>query len=757
MLGAHLCFKQLVTTTAFLCLSSSYAAIATESLTLKPAMSQTVTNAQVLDSSQLPVTSEEKSLTCDSPDQTKFPSTVVDGNGEAEHDISLNSVQPKPAGDLQSISGVSPLPASGCQSQLRSCTSCNNFRWAVPTLGNNQVVEFSLNWPPYKKQLVENGARCESQPTTDHHICWNVNRYCSQLRNSKALTDYLSGIRVEPSDQPSTRQPPTNFNSPLAETNPGLPPGILTPDRPLPPLPTTPPETPTPIPPLTPPPETLPNLPAELEVKVQVERVEVLGSTVFSPEELQAVVASFIGKEATFEELLAMRTAITRLYTDNGYTTSGAFLPSQDLTEGVVMIQVVEGGIERIEIEGLKHLRRDYVQDRISLATQTPVNLRRLEVALQLLQLDPLFDTVQAELSAGTAPGLSILKLNVTETPRVTVAVIGQNQDSPGVGSLRGTVAIANHNLFGFGDRLSAEYSLTAGIDSYNFRYQIPLNPHSGTLSFFYGRSRSELIEEPFSRLDINAQSSDLSLSFRQPLVYTPSTEFILSLSFDWRRSETFLLGDIPFSFSIGPETGRSQASVLRFSQEWTNRSATTVLAARSQFSFGLDAFNATIDKRGPDGRFMSWLGQFQWVQALGGNTILIARAGAQLTNDSLLPLEQFSIGGVDTVRGYRQNQRVADNGIVGSLEVRFPLVRDPDGIGTIQLAPFFDIGKVWNHNGEVIDVNTFASIGLGLRWQLDPYISAQLEWGIPLISVPDEGNTLQDHGITFFFRFQPF
>ncbi|HAJ61090.1 MAG TPA: ShlB/FhaC/HecB family hemolysin secretion/activation protein, partial [Cyanobacteria bacterium UBA8543] len=137
----------------------------------------------------------------------------------------------------------------------------------------------------------------------------------------------------------------------------------------------------------------------------------------------------------------------------------------------------------------------------------------------------------------------------------------------------------------------------------------------------------------------------------------------------------------------------------------------------------------------GIDGRFTSWLGQFQWVQSLGGGAIFIARTGAQLSFDSLLPIEQFSVGGIDTVRGYRQNQRVADNGIVGSVEARFPIVNQPDGIGTIQLAPFFDIGTVWNHQGEIPSPSTLASIGLGLRWQLEPYLYARLDWGIPLIS----------------------
>ncbi|MEQ9372484.1 MAG: ShlB/FhaC/HecB family hemolysin secretion/activation protein [Coleofasciculus chthonoplastes F3-SA18-01] len=538
----------------------------------------------------------------------------------------------------------------------------------------------------------------------------------------------------------------------MSQTNPDIPPGILEPTRPnLPSLPTTPPETPPPLPPLTPTPV------PDLEINVTVERVEVLGSTVFSPAELQAVVAPFIGQNASFEELLAIRTAITELYTDNGYTTSGAFLPSQDISDGVVRIQVVEGSIERIEIQGLERLRDDYVRSRIQLATQTPVNIRRLEEALQLLQLDPILDQIQAELSAGTMAGTSVLNLQLEEANPWMSSVTIENRDSPSVGSLGGTVRVENQNLLGLGDRISADYGITEGVDQYSLSYEVPLNPRDGTLSLSYNHSDSDIVEDPFSVLDINSNSETFSVGFRQPIVHTPTSDFALSLSLDLRQSQTFVLDDIPFSFSLGPEDGESKVTVLRFSQDWLNRSTDRVLAARSQFSFGLNAFDATINDTGTDGRFMSWVGQFQWVQALGEDSIIIARAGAQLSHDSLLPLEQFNIGGIDTVRGYRQNQRVADNGIIGSVEVRLPIIRQPEGIGTVQIAPFFDIGTVWNHKGEVTNPNTLASIGLGLLWQRDPSWSAQLYWGIPLNSVEDEGGSLQDNGITFSILFQPF
>ncbi len=116
--------------------------------------------------------------------------------------------------------------------------------------------------------------------------------------------------------------------------------------------------------------------------------------------------------------------------------------------------------------------------------------------------------------------------------------------------------------------------------------------------------------------------------------------------------------------------------------------------------------------------------------------------------------MERFSIGGVDTVRGYRQNQLVADNGILGSVEVRVPLTSDPK---VLQLVPFFEIGTVWNNREIDPDPATISSLGLGLRWLIIPNFSLHLDYGIPLISVGDRGNSLQENGLYFSIRYQPF
>ena len=93
--------------------------------------------------------------------------------------------------------------------------------------------------------------------------------------------------------------------------------------------------TPAPSPQLEPRPTPTEPVPA-IEAKVKVKKVEVLGSTVFSAEELTKVFAPLIDKEVTFEQLLEICSAITDLYTRNGYTTSGAVLPRQDVSNGTI-------------------------------------------------------------------------------------------------------------------------------------------------------------------------------------------------------------------------------------------------------------------------------------------------------------------------------------------------------------------------------------------------------------------------------------
>lgn len=525
---------------------------------------------------------------------------------------------------------------------------------------------------------------------------------------------------------------------------------------PLPPEPTEP-VLPTPAPNPTPEP-----VPVEPSISFPVTRIEVSGSTILTLADLEPITKPLEGRSVTLEELRQAADAITQLYLDRGFITSRAVLTEQTIQGGVVQIQVIEGSIAEIQIEGTQRLKQSYIRQRIELGAKTPLNRDKLEDQLRLLKADPLFTNVEASLRPGTQLGQSILIVRVTESKALTGFVGSDNYSPPSVGSVRLGAGLTYRNITGVGDEASATYyrTTTDGADSFDFTYRLPLNALNGTLQLRAAPSYNRITEDDFADLDIRGGNGLYELSFRQPVVRSPREELAFSLGLSFENGQTFLLQDTPFPFGIGPDAdGKSITRVLKFGQDYVRRDATGAWAVRSQFSFGLPIFNATQnDAPTPDGRFFSWLGQVQRVQRLGAAHLLIVQGDLQLTPDSLLPSQQFVIGGGQSVRGYRQNARSGDNGFRVSIEDRIALARDEAGVPVFQVAPFFEAGKVWNKSdnpNRLPDQTFLAAVGVGLLWQPVPQFFLRFDYGYPIIKLDDRGGDIQDDGFYFSVYYQ--
>ena len=500
---------------------------------------------------------------------------------------------------------------------------------------------------------------------------------------------------------------------------------------------------------------------AKVPERITVDRFEVEGNRAVDSDELTEVLAPYTNKSLSFTELLQARSAITEYYTERGYITSGAYIPLQKLQNKTVKIQVVEGYLEDIQITGNKRLNSDYFSDRIETASDS---LQREELlsALQLLQQDPLITSISAELEAGTRPGASVLAVDVKEADSFKTPISLDNRRTPSVGSFRRQLAIDEGNLLGFGDNLFLAYSNTEGSDAFDGSYAVPFNARNGTLTVSGGLSSSEVVEEPFNQLNILGDSHYYELSLRQPVIQTPTQEFALGITASRRNSDISSLleqFDVPPS-ELSPgadESGQTRVSALRFFQEWTSRNNNEVIAARSQFNLGLDVFDATVNESAPDSRFLAWQGQAQWARQLAPDTSFLLRGGIQLATTSLLSSEQFGLGGLETLRGYRQDLLLTDNAAFASAEIRLPIFRIDQIDSVFQLAPFFDVGTAWN-NGEERnpETNTLASIGMGLRLLFNSF-TARLDWGIPLVSVDSDKKTWQENGLYFSVEYDPF
>lgn len=496
-------------------------------------------------------------------------------------------------------------------------------------------------------------------------------------------------------------------------------------------------------------------------VPIQVSRIEVTGSTVLSSEQLNRITKPFEGSTVSFQELTSVIDEINQLYLEQGYTNSRAILEAQTIANGVVQIRVVEGTLERIEVEGTRRLNPSYVRSRVNLGVGTPLNTTKLEEQLRLLRADPLFKNVEAILRSGSGPGQSILVVRVTEADPFEADVSFDNYSPPSVGSERLGINASDRNLTGNGDELAASYyrTTTGGADVFDFSYRIPLNAMNGTLQLRAAPNRNEVTQSPFDEFDIRGESQLYEISYRQPFIRSLREEFALSIGFAYQSGQTFTFaGPTPFGF--GPdERGVSRTSVIKFGQDYLRWDSLGAWSLRSQFSFGTGLFNATTNPDSiPDGRFVSWQGLVQRVQVLNKNNLLILQADLQLTPDALLPSQQFIIGGGQSLRGYRQNVRAGDNGVRFSVEDRMTLYRNKEGNAVFQLVPFVDLGTVWNVSGNPnsLQNQTFlASAGLAVQWMPLPNLNLRLDYGLPLVDLDDRGENIQDSGFYFSINYQ--
>ncbi|MEL6462969.1 MAG: ShlB/FhaC/HecB family hemolysin secretion/activation protein [Cyanobacteria bacterium J06621_15] len=520
--------------------------------------------------------------------------------------------------------------------------------------------------------------------------------------------------------------------------------------------------TPKPLPPddtpIIPTPPTSAPQPEDSTIQIPVRKIEVTGSTILSQEEIAAITKTVEGRSVTLQELRGVVDKITQVYLSRGYITSRAVLTDQTINDGVVRVIIVEGSLEKIEVNGTRRLNKSYIRSRIRLGVDRPLQAGKIEEQLRLLRLDSLLKDVEATLKPGTKLGQSILSITVEEANAISGFIGVDNYSPPAVGSERLGSVISFRNPIGIGDELSASYyrSTAGGSNSFDFNYRVPINPMNGTLQLRYAPSDSKIIRSEFSdRFDITSDRELYEISFRQPLVRKLREEFALSLGFALQDGQTFLDGLPAPDLAIGSdENANTKTRVLKFGQDYIKRDRRGAWALRSQLSLGMDVFDATVNSDSqPDGRFFSWLGQVQRVQRLNQDNLLIAQAELQLSPDNLLSSQQFLIGGGQSLRGYQQNSRAGDNGFRLSLENRTTLQKDELGNPNLQIAPFIDMGAVWNSSENPNDVsgeNFLASVGLGLILQPIPNLQMRIDYAEPLIESSTRGENAQDRGLTF-------
>ncbi len=499
----------------------------------------------------------------------------------------------------------------------------------------------------------------------------------------------------------------------------------------------------------------------EVEPEVELKRVEFEGNTVFSDQELQGLVKGWLGKKVSIEELEGVRKTISKHYFDNRYVNSGAVIDAQDLADGVLEIRIVEGWLDAVNVMNEGWLRSGYLQKRLQREVGKPLNLDDLKLGLELIRRDDKIRKINTALVPGEELGQSQLDMIVTENKVFDVGVGVSNRRPPSVGAEEAEVYFGTKNLTSLGDSLRANYTFTqngmreadlGGAGNYSLFYSLPLNRWDTTLELGLTQSDYAILEEPFDSLDIESDTSMYTVALRQPIYRDFQHDFSVSLKGEHRRSEVMVAGE-RFSISPGSVAGQTRITALRFSPEYVYRSQDRVIAARTTLSFGLDELDPIISSDF-DRNYFTWLTQASWVESVSKNdTLLVLKLMHQYTDQRVVSMEQFSLGGMNTIRGYRENQLIRDNAVIISPELRFPVYKDRYGKALVYLIPFFDYGTGWNTDGPR-DRETIYSAGLGATFNPNDYVNLAVYWGHAFkdFDIPNDDD-IQDYGIHFQLR----
>ncbi len=491
-------------------------------------------------------------------------------------------------------------------------------------------------------------------------------------------------------------------------------------------------------------------------------RFVIEGEPAVGRDALAAAAAPYVGQVVGFAELEALRQAVGRLYAEAGYVASGALLPDQTVADGVVVYRLVEGRLTALRVAGpgigpggFGALDPGYVAERLRPDPDRPLTMGAVGEKLRLLLDDPALASLRATVGPGDAPGEATLDVEATARRPWDLSLTLDNSNQPSVGEETATLTGVLRNLIGRGDRVAAEVEVSQGVHRLAAAVEAPLDPGGLTAFAEVEFSRARAVEQPFADLGVESDSNRATVGLRAPLLRTSERRLDVETGFTLEHAETRLLGE-GFSFRPGPRDGVSRLSVAHFGAAYVARGPDSTLALRAELSLGLDAFGATRNRDGPDGRYALLVAQAQVARRLAPGLVAIARAQGQLASRALLPLEQVSVGGRDTVRGYREAAAVADQAALATLQVdvdmgrlAVPALTPDDHDATLTLAPFLDLGAAWD-KGRRGDAETLAGAGVALRWAPSPAAALSLAWGHALrdLDPGPERRTLQDAAV---------
>ncbi len=469
---------------------------------------------------------------------------------------------------------------------------------------------------------------------------------------------------------------------------------------------------------------------------------QIEGNSVLDDESLEKAVYPFMGPNKTVDDVEQARQSLEEAYRRAGYPTVVVAIPEQDVQNGAVRLEVVEGTIETLHITGSRYYELGKIRDGVpSLAAGQVPHMPEVQEQMNTLAQQSSDRNVTPIFRAGSTPGKMEVELKVKDELPLHGNVEVNTRNSENTSATRLIGSLRYDNLWQKFHSASLQYQVSPQaydeVEVWSGTYVLPTGWADTRLALYgIGISSNTQLGANIGGASVVGTGSIFGARLVKPL--PGATDFLQSFTagIDYKTFGQALT-------LIGQDTGASEISYATFlagyDGNWRTASSATSLNLSAHFSFrGLgnsaEEFAAKRTEATPS--FLYLTTDLKHQQLLPWDFRLQGRAQGQASSAPLISNEQFSAGGPQSVRGYFQTQQLGDHGINLSLELHSPrlLPSDWETVQNFRLLGFIDWAGLWIDSPlpPTPGYTELASAGMGLRMQLFKRLNGELDWGYP-------------------------
>lgn len=475
-----------------------------------------------------------------------------------------------------------------------------------------------------------------------------------------------------------------------------------------------------------------------------IREFRVRGSKVLPPARVEEAVYPYLGPGRTAEDVEQARAALEKAYQDQGFQTVSVDIPQQEVRGGVVFLQVTENRVGRLRVKGSRYFSLDQIKRGApSLAEGTVPNFNA--VARDIVSLNQMADRrITPTLRPGVEPGTVDVDLNVKDTFPLHGSLELNNRYSANTTPLRLNGAVSYTNLWqlghtaGFSFQIAPQNLDDAVVYSGYYIARIPGYEWFG-LMLQATRQNSNISTLGGGASAGNGVTAGVRLLFTLPAPNTNGFYHSLSVGFDYKHLEQdLILGGI----ATGSPITYYPVSIDYNAALATEKSTTELSAGVVFGTRGAGSNTGEFDTRryNADGSFFYLRGDVAHTQDLPWGFQAFGQVQGQASAYPLVDSEQFSGGGLDTVRGYLESTVLGDSALIGSFELRSPSLPKMFGVDEWRVYGFVEGGSLTLNDPLPEQASRFdlASIGAGSRVKLLQHLNGSIDLGVPMITQPE-------------------